>query len=616
MGDPPTIQIPSALVDEYRAALEGLRGLTDTNPGYQTAVARAANAEKALLSLLTGTPPAGLNLDLDTAGGVLKDIQDMPPPPGTPQSPTHAQPEPKKPVRLYIYGDPRLDGPSSTQPPGQPTTPPPAAPKPSGSHQPPPKPDDPTLRPKLPATMAPFLGAGWDQFLDGKLPEEDAKHYRAIIREYWDEFNSPEQNYLQGHGLLDEPKPAPQPTPQPPGKTSLPSSSTSDGAVSFSGFASAAGPLLILVGVFLGTFAGCALTTQHLSVAQMETASQASTSSVPGITAIAIPADPRFTVANGTVADIPSAPHIQSGSCSRSGTSTQCNLQLSSDPTSWASQTHGTVGITTAFDNNAVAISWQNAGGVTKPVTSTGSSSSGATAAMAVQGQTVVVSLDGPKPSAWGAGIVVQRNSSDPVHQGILGGSASRGTMLPVTDLSRGAAPATGLGTSATTGASVSAAGANLSGGCDLISAAVGAHGDTLGVMAAPSGADAAHPFLLDWDGTVAYTGHSQTAIKDNTWHVDVFGVQVMSGGDDNKAGETSAQGTINVSNLLPFRFTGLYPVSGAISGNGGACAGNTWVKLAGNPVGTVPWDAGLVLTILGVFGLASVVTAGRGLRA
>jgi hypothetical protein len=36
MGDPPTIQIRSALLDEYRAALDGLKGLTDTNPGYRT----------------------------------------------------------------------------------------------------------------------------------------------------------------------------------------------------------------------------------------------------------------------------------------------------------------------------------------------------------------------------------------------------------------------------------------------------------------------------------------------------------------------------------------------------------------------------------------------------
>ncbi|MEN3273349.1 MAG: hypothetical protein V7636_2110, partial [Actinomycetota bacterium] len=34
-------------------------------------------------------------------------------------------------------------------------------------------------------------------------------------------------------------------------------------------------------------------------------------------------------------------------------------------------------------------------------------------------------------------------------------------------------------------------------------------------------------------------------------------------------------------------------------------CSGNAWVKIAGSPVGTIGWIAGLVFTVLGALGIA-----------
>src|SRR2546421_1914738 len=476
MPEPGTVEVPAGLLRDYQAALDGLKGLPNGDGGYEPARDKAAKAEEKLLSHLTANP--GPTLDLGTAGQVLKDIRDMP------------RPEPPNPARWYIYDDPVLDGPSSVRQPSQPAPPPPPpAPPPQAA----PKPAARGERPKLPGSMAPYVGTNWDLFLDNDpdIPHQAVEQFRALIRENWGDFSPSEQGWLNGHGFYDEPKPLPPPS-QPPNKTSLPDSPSSSNAISLPSVASAAGPLLILVGICLATFTGCALTTEDLGVAQIETASNANSSGAPAKAAVAIPAEPRFSIANGTVADVPTAPHIQSGSCSQSGISTQCNLQLSSDPASWASQTHGTVGITMSFDNNAVSISWQDAGGVAKPITSKGSATSGATAAMGVQGAIVLVSLDGPKPTTWGAAIVIQRTPADAIHRATLGATASQGGTLPVTDLTRGGGKAVAPATGATAGAPVAAAGGNLNGGCNVIATAGGTHGDTGGGMSAPSAADPA----------------------------------------------------------------------------------------------------------------------------
>jgi hypothetical protein len=152
---------------------------------------------------------------------------------------------------------------------------------------------------------------------------------------------------------------------------------------------------------------------------------------------------------------------------------------------------------------------------------------------------------------------------------------------------------------------------------CTLQATALAADGSTIGSIA--SGADDAtqeQPFLVDWDGTISYSGSSQIEMKDNTWHVDVFGIPTpLSGGDPNTADTRDGNGTVGVSENAPFRITGLYYVSGSLTGSGGSCTGSGWFKLTGDPIGTVPFFGGFGLLILGLvlmaFGVAGHTVTG-----
>jgi len=113
-------------------------------------------------------------------------------------------------------------------------------------------------------------------------------------------------------------------------------------------------------------------------------------------------------------------------------------------------------------------------------------------------------------------------------------------------------------------------------------------------------------PFLVDWDGTITYVGASNVAMVNNTWGVSVFMFPMpLGGGDDNPEDTRTGDGTLGVSANAPFRFTGLYYVSGSLSGSGGACTGSGWFKLTGDPVGTIPFFGGLGVLILGIVMLA-----------
>ena len=130
---------------------------------------------------------------------------------------------------------------------------------------------------------------------------------------------------------------------------------------------------------------------------------------------------------------------------------------------------------------------------------------------------------------------------------------------------------------------------------CTLQATGLAADGSTIGSI--QSGADDAtqdHPFLVDWDGTVSYKGSSQIEMKNNTWHVDVFGIPTpLSGSDPNTADNRDGSGTVGVSANAPFRITGLYFVSGSLTGSGGTCTGSGWFKLTGDPIGTIPFFVG-----------------------
>lgn len=114
-----------------------------------------------------------------------------------------------------------------------------------------------------------------------------------------------------------------------------------------------------------------------------------------------------------------------------------------------------------------------------------------------------------------------------------------------------------------------------------------------------------ADPFDVEWEGSVAYDGTTNVVIKNYHYSISVFNIPTpLQGGGTNDDENTDGDGTVSVAANSPFRAAGLYYVSGTYSGEGGSCAGSGWFRLLGDPVGTVPWIAGLVLAVLGVLGL------------
>ena len=109
-------------------------------------------------------------------------------------------------------------------------------------------------------------------------------------------------------------------------------------------------------------------------------------------------------------------------------------------------------------------------------------------------------------------------------------------------------------------------------------------------------------PVLVDWEGTVDYTGTTTSAIRNYNYQVYVLGIPTpLRGAGANDEGDLEGGGTVGVSANAPFRVTGLYKVTGTYEGEGGSCAGSGWFKLIGDPTGTVPFWLGLILLVLGI---------------
>ena len=142
---------------------------------------------------------------------------------------------------------------------------------------------------------------------------------------------------------------------------------------------------------------------------------------------------------------------------------------------------------------------------------------------------------------------------------------------------------------------------------CTMDATSLKADGSTLAAIKGGAvDATQADPFIVDWDGTIKYTGGSNIDMLNNKWAVAVFLIPTpLMGGDDNPQNNKTGSGTVGVSANAPFRFTGLYYVSGTLSGSGGTCSGSGWFKLAGDPVGTIPFFGGIGVLIVGLLMLA-----------
>jgi hypothetical protein len=112
-----------------------------------------------------------------------------------------------------------------------------------------------------------------------------------------------------------------------------------------------------------------------------------------------------------------------------------------------------------------------------------------------------------------------------------------------------------------------------------------------------------ANPLLVDWDGSVDWAGTTgPLVIKDSRWSISLFYVPTPeSGAEANENGHNDGDGSVRISEDLPFRVTGLYFVSGQISGTGGGCEGSGWINVTGDPFGTVPFWIGIGMIVVGV---------------
>jgi len=149
--------------------------------------------------------------------------------------------------------------------------------------------------------------------------------------------------------------------------------------------------------------------------------------------------------------------------------------------------------------------------------------------------------------------------------------------------------------------------GATLSEGCTLSATSSDASGTQVGSITGPASSSPDAPFVVDRKGEVAWQG-SAPLIAKGTYGLSVFGLPVWGGEFTNDDGKTSADGTVKVADILPVDLVGVFQVSGSVKGEGGSCEGSAWVKLAGDPVTSIPGLAGIALAVLGGLGvLASI---------
>lgn len=117
-------------------------------------------------------------------------------------------------------------------------------------------------------------------------------------------------------------------------------------------------------------------------------------------------------------------------------------------------------------------------------------------------------------------------------------------------------------------------------------------------------------PFRVDYEGTVRYEGDTgDQVITDLSWSIDVFLIPTPARGSGaNEEQETSAEGEISVSRTVPFRTSGLFFISGELSGEGGSCRGGLWVRVGSEPADppptTIPFWIALVIIAAGVLTL------------
>lgn len=120
------------------------------------------------------------------------------------------------------------------------------------------------------------------------------------------------------------------------------------------------------------------------------------------------------------------------------------------------------------------------------------------------------------------------------------------------------------------------------------------------------------NPFDIDPDGSVSWTATSPGPITNHMWDiwVDVggFALIVADGGDENADEDTENVGSEavrpyvdDIGGYIGGDPVGIYLVGGNITGEGGACEGQAWVRLSGGPFSNLvgQGSTGLLLILL-----------------
>ena len=151
--------------------------------------------------------------------------------------------------------------------------------------------------------------------------------------------------------------------------------------------------------------------------------------------------------------------------------------------------------------------------------------------------------------------------------------------------------------------------GVTLAGGCRGQVTSHQPKGKVLDTASGPEapGATSADPLHVARGGTISWSGSTPVAFSDHTWWVHIDGFPALSGSSSNGSHATSASGILRIGSYLPswLGLTGLYYVSGQISGAGGACTGAVYVSLTGDPATGLAMWAGIVFVLFGLALLA-----------
>lgn len=114
----------------------------------------------------------------------------------------------------------------------------------------------------------------------------------------------------------------------------------------------------------------------------------------------------------------------------------------------------------------------------------------------------------------------------------------------------------------------------------------------------------ASNPFEVDVNGYVVYAGQATPAPLDHTWAIQVQGLSLDSGGDDNADAEDRNAGTVNLSEDLPTpaKVNALFHIDGELTAaDGFSCNGDGFIKTVGGA--PLLMALGLILLLCGGLG-------------